>query len=98
MNATPATVARQITVAKRVNRPTVRPAWTSETGKVRPAWTPSVRTGRPHTCSIDIIIADLPGDRTIGDCGQCGKQIDTGTFNEREGISSYQDYTEGFME
>lgn len=97
MNATPATAARQITVAKKVNRPTVRPAWTSETGKVRTVRPAKVRTVRPHTCSIDVVIADLPGDRTIGNCW-CGQQIDTGTFNEREGISSYQDYTEGFME
>lgn len=88
MNASPATVARTIK-ARKAQRVTVKPVFTSETGVERRHFTPRVeeckwvRSEGTHVlCNVE---ADLPGDRSVGTC-DCGEWIDTGTFNEREGL------------
>ena len=79
MAITPKTHAQQVRKAAErksaVTRDVRRLAYTSETGVVRP-----VRECREHV--MDEIMADLPGDRTIGWC-RCGKYMDTGTWDER---------------
>jgi hypothetical protein len=89
MNASPATVARTIK-ARKAERVHVKPVWTSQTGDApRPVSVPReeqcewVRSEGQHVlCNV---MADLPGDRSVGTC-DCGEYIDTGTFNEREGL------------
>jgi len=88
MNATPKTVARTISLRK-AQRVTVKPVFTSETGVVRRVFVPReeecawVRSEGTHVlCNVE---ADLPGDRSVGTC-DCGHYMDTGTFNEREGL------------
>lgn len=63
--------------------------FTSETGVIRkddvnhPEYVcPAMRAYGMHC--IDTVMADLPGDRTVGYC-ECGEYIDTGTWDERNG-------------
>ena len=81
MNATPKTMAQQVRKAAArkvaVTRDPRRLAFTSETGVVRP-----VHAGPQHEHCMDVVLADLPGDRSVGYC-DCGEYMDTGTFDER---------------
>jgi len=94
MNATPSTLARIISTRP---LPVARPVYTTSTGDAPRAPRPGVirthaekvaacewlRTEGTHVlCNVE---ADLPGDRSVGTC-DCGQWIDTGTFNEREGL------------
>jgi hypothetical protein len=78
MNVTPKTHAQQVRKAaerKVAVTPDVRRlAFTSETGVVRKE--------RVHEHTMETIMADLPGDRTVGYCS-CGEYMDTGTWDER---------------
>lgn len=79
MNATPKTMAQQVRKAEEVRNSVTkdvrRLAYTSTTGD-------APRVCREHT--MHDILADLPGDRTVGYC-YCGEYMDTGTWDERRG-------------
>ena len=92
MNATPATLVRQIDTARRINRVSPnRVVYRTVTGQM-----PSdLRTGQMlvqvKPCEdvkkygehvLTHVEADLPGDRSVGRCS-CGEWIDTGTWDER---------------
>lgn len=78
MNVTPKTHAVQVRNAAARKAAVVkderRLAFTSETGVVR--------TVKPHEHVMDVVEADLAGDRSIGYC-HCGEYMDTGTWDER---------------
>lgn len=83
MNVTPATAARQTSIARRVNRVQANVlVYSTTTGQTSTVPTVCREVKRYGTHVLDQVIADLPGDRSVGYC-TCGEYMDTGTFDER---------------
>lgn len=86
MTASPATVARSIRrnreAAQAVTQD-VRPlAYSTKTGDGTVREREAAKCAKRGFHVMEDILADLPGDRTIGYCA-CGEGMDTGTWNER---------------